>query len=116
MRPPSNAPGVTLRPALSDEALSWAHRLVWVLCIGVYLSVYIGGIQGGGAELITLGRAVAFTLGVALLGRKALGLLSRASLPVEEGRSAGQQGPLGSLVDLASSANVAAQEHDAEAV
>ena len=103
------------RPALSDEALSWAHRLVWLVCIGVYLTVFIGGIQGGGAELITTGRAVAFTLGVALLGRTALGLLGRASLPIAEGQSAGQEGPVGSLIDLVSSTNVAAQEHKADA-
>jgi hypothetical protein len=106
---------VNRRPALSGEALSWAHRLVWTLCIGVYLTVFFGGIQGGGAELITLARAVAFTLGVALLGRTALGLLGRASLPVTEGQSAGQQGPLGSLIDVVSSTNVAAQEHEADA-
>ena len=103
------------RPALSDEALSWAHRVVWILCIGVYLTVFFGGIQGGAAELITLGRAVAFTLGVALLGRLALGLLGRASLPVAEGQSAGQQGPVGSPMDLVSSTNVAAQGHEADA-
>jgi hypothetical protein len=102
---------VSRRPALSDEALSWAHRLVWILCMGVYLTVFFGGIQGGGAELTTLVRAVAFTLGVALLGRLALGLLNQASLPVAEGQSAGQQGPVGSLIDLVSSTNVAAQEH-----
>jgi hypothetical protein len=103
------------RAALSDEAMSWAHRLVWLLCVGVYLVVFVGGIQGGGAELITLGRAVGFTLCVALLGRTALGLLSRASLPVEEGHSAGQEGPLGSLINLVSSTNVAAQEDKADA-
>jgi hypothetical protein len=106
---------VSRRPALSDEALSWAHRLVWIVCIGVYLTVFVGGIQGGGAELITTGRAVAFTLGVALLGRIALGLLGRASLPVVEGQSAGQEGPVGSLVDRVPSTNVAAQEHEADA-
>ena len=95
------------RPALGDEAMSWAHRLVWIACVGVYLTVFVGGIQGGGAELVTTGRAVAFTLGVALLGR--------ASLPVAEGPSAVQDGPVGSLVDLVSSTNVAAQEHEADA-
>ena len=58
---------------------------------------------------------MAFTLGVALLGRMALGLLGQASLPVAEGPSAGQDGPVGSLVDLVSSTNVAAQEHEADA-
>jgi hypothetical protein len=103
------------RPALSDEALSIVHRLVWMVCIGVYLTVFVGGIQGGGAELMSMGRAMAFTLGAALLGRTALRLLSRASLPVEEGPSAGQDGPVGSLLDLVSSTNVAAQEHEADA-
>jgi hypothetical protein len=93
-----------------------AKRLIWILCIGVYLTVFFGGIQGGGAELITLARAVAFTLGVALLGRTALGLLGRASLPVAEGHSAGQHGPVGSLMERVSSTNVAAQEHQADAV
>ena len=85
-----------------------------MLCIAVYLTVFFGGIQGGGAELISLGRAVAFTLGVALLGRTALGLLGRASLPVTQGQSAGQRGPVGSLMELVSSTNVAAQEHEAD--
>ena len=102
------------RPALGDEALSLAHRLVWIVCIGVYLTVFVGGIQGGGAELMSMGRAMAFTLGAALLGRTALGLLSRASLPVEAGPSARQDGPVGSLIDLVSSTNVAAQEHEAD--
>jgi hypothetical protein len=106
---------VSRRPALSDEALSWAHRFVWIACIGVYLTVFVGGIQGGGAELITLARAIGFTLAVAWLGRTALGLLGRASLPVGEGQSAGQDGPVGSLSGLVSSANVAAQEHEADA-
>jgi hypothetical protein len=81
----------------------------------VYLTVFVGGIQGGGAELITLARAIAFTLAAALLGRTALGFLGRASLPVQEGQSAGQDGPVGSLIDLVSSTNVAAQEHEADA-
>jgi hypothetical protein len=106
---------VSRRPALNDEALSWAHRFVWIVCVGVYLTVFVGGIQGGGAELITLARAIAFTLAAAFLGRTALGLLGRASLPVDEGQSAGQDGPVGSLVGLASSTNVATQEHEADA-
>src|SRR2546428_9396380 len=93
--------------ALSEAALSKARGVVWAVCIGVYLTVFIGGIQAGGAELITLGRAAAFTLAAAVLGRGALCLLARASLRVEEGPTADQEGPLGSLVGLRSSAKVA---------
>jgi hypothetical protein len=102
-------------PALDAAAMSKAQSLVWVVCIGVYLTVFIGGIQAGGAELVTLGRATAFTFAAAVLGRMALGLLGRASLPVRAGPTADQEGPLGSLVDLVSSTKVAQQEDQAEA-
>ena len=92
--------------ALDDNGLAWARRVVWAMCIGVYLTVFIGGIQGGGAELISVGRASAFTLGAAVLGKMVLSLLAKASLPVAQGPMANQEGKLGSLVDLASSANV----------
>lgn len=103
------------RRVLDDGDLSMAHRGLWALCIAIYLTVFIGGILGGGAELLVMARAMAFTLVAALLGRTALGLLGRASLPVEQGPLANQDGPLGSLIDLASSTNVAAQEDEAEA-
>jgi hypothetical protein len=101
--------------ALNEAALGKAQAVVWAVCIGVYLTVFIGGIQAGGAELLALGRATAFTLAAAVLGRVALGLLGRASLPVEQGPTADQEGPLGSLVDLMASTKVAQQEDRAEA-
>jgi hypothetical protein len=100
-------------PVLDDAALSWAWRLVWALCIGVYLTVFIGGIQAGGNELLALARAAAFTLATGILGRMIVGLLSRASLPEQQGPLAVKEGPLGSLGDLVSSTNVAMQEDEA---
>jgi hypothetical protein len=93
-------------PALDDVALGWARRAIWAVCICIYLTVFVGGIQAGGAELITMGRAAAFTLGAAVLGRLVLSLLERASLPVQKGPMDVQEGTLGSLVDLVASANV----------
>ena len=100
------------RPVLDDNALGWAQRAVWAICIAVYLTVFVGGLQAGGDELLTMARAVAFTLAAAVLGKVALGLLARASLPEEQGPSADQPGPVGSLVDLAASTNVAQQLED----
>lgn len=102
-----------MRAALTETQVDWAHRLVWLMCIGVYLTVFIGGIRAGGDELMTVGKAAAFTLGAALLGSKAVGLVSRASLPEEQGPSANQAGPVGSLADLVASTNVANQEDEA---
>ena len=99
-------PTVIRVAALDDNGLGWARRVVWAMCIGVYLTVFIGGIQAGGAELMSVGRAAAFTLGAAVLGKMVLSLLAKASLPVEPGPMANQAGQLGSLGDLASSANV----------
>src|SRR3982074_3147826 len=100
-------PNVVIREAaLDDNGLAWARRVVWAVCIGVYLTVFIGGIQGGGAELMAVGRAAGFTLGAAVLGKMVLSLLAKASLPVEQGPMANEEGKLGSLVDLSSSANV----------
>ena len=101
--------------ALDEAVMSKAQGVVWAVCIGVYLTVFIGGIQAGGAELVTLGRAAAFTLVAAVLGRTVLGLLGRASVPVEAGPTDDKEGPLGSLVDLVSSAKVAQQEDQAQA-
>jgi hypothetical protein len=98
--------------ALDEATLGWAQRGVWMICVAVYLAVFVGGIQAGGAELITMGRAVAFTLTAAVLGRMVLGLLRAATLPVLQGPMADQDGPLGSLVDLAPSTNVAQQSED----
>jgi hypothetical protein len=96
--------------ALSDEALSWADRGLWALCIGVYLSVFVPGVLGHGDELMVMGRAIAFTLVTAVLGKIAIGLLGRASLPEEQGPSAEEEGPIGSRVELLPSTNVAEQE------
>ena len=100
----------TPKPVLSDTALNWADRCLWVLCIGVYLTVFVGGVLAHGDELLAMARAVAFTLVTAVLGKIAVGLLARASLPEEEGPSAEQEGPIGSRAELAPSANVAEQE------
>src|SRR5215216_4084794 len=97
-------------PALSDAALGDASRAVWAVCIAVYIIVFVGGIQAGAADLVTMVRASGFTLAAAVLGRVALGLLGRASLPARSGPMADEEGPVGSLVDLVSSANFANQE------
>ena len=102
-------------PALDDGALAWASRCVWVACVGVYLTVFVGGITAGASDLSALGRAIGFTLATALLGRIAVGVLSRASLPAQQGPSADEDGTVGSLVDLASSPNLARPEDEADA-
>jgi len=104
-----------MKPVLSENALAWAQRGVWAVCIGVYLAVFAGGVLAGGDELLTMGRALGLTLVTALLGKTAVGLLGRAALPEEEGPSAEPVGPIGSLVDIAESTNVAEQEDTAEA-
>ncbi len=99
-----------MKLALSDEALAWSERVLWGLCIGVYLSVFVPGVLGYGDELMVMGRAIAFTLVTAVLGKIAIGLLGRASLPEEQGPSAEEEGPIGSRVELLPSTNVAEQE------
>ena len=101
--------------ALDDSTLGLARRGLWVICIAIYLGVFVGGLQAGGAELGAMGRAAAFTVAAAVLGRILLGLLGRASLPVEEGPLTEEPSPIGSLVDLVGSTNVAQQEDKAEA-
>ena len=101
---------------VGDFGLAWAQRVVWAVCIGVYLTVFIGGIQGGGAELVAIGRAAAFTVGAAVLGKMVLSLLAQAGLPVEQGPMANQDGKLGSLVDLTSSTNVPQHQDEGLAV
>jgi hypothetical protein len=103
------------RYVLGRAALASAGRVVWLICIGVYLTVFVGGVLQGGDELLSMARAVAFTLAAGLLGHTAVGLLGQASLPIEQGPSAAQTGPLGSLADLIDSTNVGQQEHVAEA-
>lgn len=100
---------------LSGQTLAWAGRCVWLICVGVYLTVFVGGILAGGDELLTMARAVAFTLAAGFLAHKGVGLLGRASLPVEQGPSAGQIGPLGSLADLIDSTNVGQHEQPGDA-
>lgn len=101
------------RSALSDAALTWAQRIVWLVCIGVYLTVFIGGVRTGGDELLTMGRAIGLTLVAGVLGHTALGVLSRATLRTEQGPTADQAGQVGSLADLGSSTNVVQQEDEA---
>ena len=104
-----------VKPVLSEDALGWAQRLLWAMCIGVYLTVFIPSVLGHGDELMAMARAIGLTLLTAFLGKTALGLLARASLPEEEGPSAEAAGPIGSLVELVPSNNVAEQEDGAEA-
>ncbi len=106
-------PNVIRVGVLDDNGLAWARRLVWAMCLGVYLTVFIGGIHAGGAELISVGRAAAFTLGAAVLGKMVLSLLAKASLPLEQGPMAVQDGKLGSLVDLSASTNVPQHQDEA---
>jgi len=103
------------QPAMDEYGLMWAQRGVWAVCIGVYLAVFVGGIQGGGDELLSMGRAVGFTLVTGVLGKVAIALLSRASLPEEQGQSTDEPGPVGSLLEPADSTNVANQEDWADA-
>jgi hypothetical protein len=100
---------------LGDFGLAWAQRILWAVCIGVYLTVFIGGIQAGGAELITVGRAAGFTLVAAVLGKMALNLLAKASLPIAPGPMANQDGHFGSLGMLSLSANVPQPQEEADA-
>ncbi|MBV8718654.1 MAG: hypothetical protein JOZ65_26615 [Chloroflexi bacterium] len=100
---------------VGDEAIAWSERVLWALCIGVYLLVFVPGVLGHGDELMVMGRAVGLTLLTAVLGKIAIGLLARASLPEEEGPSAEEEGPIGSRVELVPSTNVAEQEDGAEA-
>ena len=102
------------RLVMSDSALTWANRGLWALCIGVYLFVFVGGILARGDELFVMARAIVLTLVTTVLGKIAVGLMARASLPEEEGPSAEPEGPVGSLVELAPSTNVAEQEDGAK--
>src|ERR1700738_1887983 len=100
---------------LDDHDLLWPRRVVWAVCIAVYLTVFLGGIYAGGAELLAVGRAAAFTLVAAVLGKMALSLLPTASLPAEPSPMATQVGNFGSLGDLLTSANVAPHQDEAMA-
>jgi hypothetical protein len=95
-------------PVLGPEALSWGYRVVWTVCIGVYLTVFVSGVVGGGSELTTMLRAMGFTVAVAIIGKLALSVLGRAKEPL----SAAEEGKVGSLIDLVSSPNVSEPEQD----
>ena len=103
------------RPVMSEAALTWANRGLWALCVAVYLFVFVGGILARGDELFVMARAIVLTLVTAVLGKIAVGLLARASLPEEEGPSAEAAGPIGSREEPAPSTNVAEQEDGANA-
>jgi hypothetical protein len=98
-------------PVLGSEALSRCYRVVWLICVGVYLTVFVSGVMAGGNELTTMVRAMGFTIGAALIGKLALSVLGRAKEPL----SATEEGKVGSLVDLVSSPNVSEPEDEAEA-
>jgi hypothetical protein len=97
------------RPAASEALLDRGYRLVWLICIAVYLTVFISGLQAGGSELGTQVRAIGFTLATAFVGRMAMGVIGRATLPAEEPPLATEDGTVGSLVDLVSSPTLAHQ-------
>jgi hypothetical protein len=101
--------------AMSDNALFWAHRGLWAVCIAVYLTVFVPSVLGHGDELMAMARAIGLTLLTAFVGKAGLGLLARASLPEEEGPSAEEVGPIGSRDEQVPSTNVAEQEDGAEA-
>lgn len=121
IRPPSppvaalGEPVPQRAPVLDERGLAVAYRVVWAACVAVYLIVFLGSLQAGTSDLVALGRAMAFTLGAALLGRVAIGLASRASQPVEPGPMAEPDRTVGSLVDLFSSPNVTLPEDEARA-
>ena len=99
------------RPVLGFDALSRCYRLVWVMCIGVYLTVFVSGILAGGSELTTMLRAAGFTVAAALIGKLALSVLGQATEPL----SAAEEGTVGSRIDLSSSPNFSEPEDKAEA-
>ena len=115
MTMPSHVPEPVRKPVLSGGALAWADRLLWAACIAVYLGMFVPSVLGHGDELLAMARAIGLTVLTAFLGKTGLGLLARASLPDEEGPSAEEVGPIGSLVELVPSTNVAEQEDGAEA-
>ena len=91
---------------MSHGALNWGYRIVWALCAGVYLAVFVSGIQAGGSDLGTFGRAAGFTLVMAFVGKLAMSVLSNASQPIQKPLSASEVGTVGSLVDLLASPKV----------
>ena len=100
---------------LSAEALDWGYRLLWALCIAVYMTVFVSGIVGGGSELTSMGRAVGFALAAALTGKLALSVVAQATQQKEEPLSATADGTVGSRIDMVSSPIVSEPEDEAEA-
>ena len=88
------------------DAQATLRRLVWLVCIAVYLVVFVSGVLGGASDLVAMARAAGLTLATAVLGRLALGLLSRAAQPSAGPPSADEDRTLGSLIDLVSSPNL----------
>ena len=88
------------------ETQATLRRLVWLVCIGVYLVVFVSGVLGGASDLVAMARAAGLTLATAVLGRLALGVLSRASQPAAGPPLADEDRTLGSLIDLVSSPNL----------
>jgi hypothetical protein len=99
---------------MSDEPLDLLRRLVWLACVGVYLVVFVGGVLAGTSDLVAMLRAAGLSVATAVLGRLALGVVSRASQPAPEPPSAGEDRTLGSLLDLVSSPNVAGPHAEPE--
>jgi hypothetical protein len=97
----------TQQTNVTDEVLAALHRGVWLACAGVYLAVFVGSLLVGVSDLQAMLRAAGLTLATAVLGKLALSIVSRASQPVKEPLSAGQDRTLGSLIDVVSSPNVA---------
>jgi hypothetical protein len=102
-------------PVLSGRALSRGYRLVWALCLSVYLTIFISGVQAGAADLNTMLRAMGFTLATAFVGKLGMSVLSQATHPQTGPPSATEDGTVGSLVDMVSSPNVTQPQDKAEA-
>ncbi|GAC1313720.1 MAG: hypothetical protein NVSMB2_02140 [Chloroflexota bacterium] len=101
--------------ALDDTALGWVQRGVWIVCVGVYLTVFVSGVTAGGEEVLLVARATGLTLVAAVLGRIVLRLAATAEVAVRQVPTAMQEGPVGSLVDLVASTNVAQHNDEANA-
>lgn len=101
--------------ALDDTALGWVQRGVWIVCVGIYLTVFVGGVTAGGDELPVVARATGLSLVAAVLGRIVLRLAATAEVSARQVPTAVQEGPVGSLVDLVASTNVAQHKDEAEA-
>src|SRR5439155_25521256 len=97
------------------KVLRRLRRGMCAMCIGGYVLVFIGAIPSGGAELLSVGRAVGCTLVAALRGRTALGFLAQASVRGEPFPMAVEERKVGSLVELLRSTNVPEQPDEAAA-